>query len=236
MRPLRMRIDRGILSGGGSMPEIKYVKLNWVGLGRYLTRAAVSGAQASIRMNSIHQPCSFEVHQPMFHDTWANFYNRYKVVGFKYAITFDGLSGTAGTQALATTGTQGFPQMIYAFYSDTVGSYLAAAPTNAQVEAFLETYGRRRSTRYKFIQNSDKVGAHRGRKTLKGYVNLWRTTPLYGESINFGASFGANPTTIQYLTFGICDPNAVGTTDDINVSFKLTFYVKLSEPKIQTQD
>jgi hypothetical protein len=169
-------------------------------------------ASYQFRVNSIFDPnYTGTGHQPLGHDQWATFYNRYRVRKMTYRITFTNFSGSEESEVAlemrpnSTIGTsydtvREGPLCVYK-------SILGIAGSN---NAIRETTG---------VCDIAKIRGIDPRRVLL-------------ES-DFQAVFGNNPPIECFLNIAMQNQD-VGTAVTIRVRVDLTYHVDLFDRKIQT--
>lgn len=159
------------------------------------------------RMNSIFDPeFAFGGTQPLGHDQWEVFFDRYKVMMVKVA--YD------------VTSTGGFP-FIFQHRSYPSGQ---SNPT-----AYVESIEEPRTKTYQF---GAKDGARTTRRITVMY-RPWKTLAIrfnqYRDNDLYGALFGTNPGLGVMFAHRI---HALGGSCSANVTTRISFYCQLSEPKV----
>lgn len=90
------RIQRTLPLAG--MPDKKIVRMRYSDDVEINPTTAGFGTAHVLRLNSIHDPDYTGVgHQPMGHDEWSNFYQRYHVIGCRVQADFYASSNSSGT-------------------------------------------------------------------------------------------------------------------------------------------
>lgn len=154
-------------------------------------------------LNSIHDPDrSGTGHQPMGHDQYIQFYNRYRVHKVKYQIIFCALTALPTNVGI-------FP-------------YNSAGSLNDNVLLELTDKGKMNTIR------SDGTSSCR----MSGVVDLallnGSTTAAYNADDRFQAQTGADPTELMGLHI-TCSNSSVGLTT-VEYILKLSYYVEWFDP------
>lgn len=208
-RPASARIQRTLPLAG--MPDKKVVRL------RYSDDVVINpttpglGTAHVLRLNSLHDPDYTGIgHQPMGHDEWSNFYQRYHVIGCKVQADFYSTSSVA-TTANTTVG--------IGFRSTT------ALETNG--DTFFEN-GR---------CNWKRLAVRDGSAATCSVVRNWSAKKWYGglnKAMNetHGAIFGTGPSDpcfAHLVVFPVAE--VAGEAQTIRCRFFIDYIVIMTEPK-----
>lgn len=192
------------------MPQAHTVRLRYVD-NFSLDAGLGSTATNVMRLNSIHDPdYSGLGHQPLGHDEWASFYDRYTVLSTKVVATFWSTSTSAST-AIADVG---------------IAARDSASP-HSDPGVLIEN-GR---CKFKSLNVAD------GGNNVKTVTYMWNRKnwfrdpqPFHAQSANFGAS----PTEAAYAHLFVASPTGVDISA-IHCRVVIDYIVKLSEPKTLIQ-
>jgi len=207
----RPRIQRTLPLAG--MPSKKVVRMRYSDDVIINPEVPGQGIAHVLRLNSIHDPdytTSFADHQPMGHDEWANFYQRYHVIGVKLRADFYSTS-SVGTTANTTVG-------------------IGFRSTTNQItdgDQFFEN-GR---------CNWKRLATRDGSSATTTCVRKWSAKKWYGglnKSMNetHGAIFGTGPSDpcfAHLFVFPVAETS--GEAQTVRVRFFMDFLVLMTEPK-----
>lgn len=215
----------GIIYGSGPRKNA-IVKCRWA-TQIVQSRAAQPGDSYYINTVGFSRPSNVDQHQPLYHDTWKALYTRYRVLGVKYRITFRTLSGTT---------TANIPIVCYAYpHRQTFGLIPANGMTTDLYIRFLEQGPGIRSLKLGMICETDKSKTWRDKCTLRGFVNNRRLIGAWQDE-GWESHFDALPANYFYLNYGFSDTTGTNRTDSIMIIIRLTYIVRLLEPKRQSLD
>jgi hypothetical protein len=165
------------------------------------------------RVNSIFDPDYTGVgHQPLGHDQWATFYNRSRVRGCSYTVTFTNLSSTEEVEVAVECRPNSTVNTVY----DTI--------REGPLCAFKSILG--------------IAGSNNAIRSTKGYASVAKirgTTParVSAES-DFQAVIGNNPPIEVFLNLHQQNQD-VNTAVTIRARVDITYHVEFFDRKIQTQ-
>lgn len=201
----RVNIRTRALAG---LPTSRLIKFRYVSNG-ILDAPIGTTATHVYRINSIHDPDFTGIgHQPLGHDEWSAFYEKYCVQGAKITCSFWSTSVT-GDLAIANVG-------------------LATRDTST-VENNIDTLIENGRCKYRTLHNSD------GANNVKTIVYKWsrkkwfKTGPylVYPQM----ASFGDNPTELAFLHIFVGPVISTQNLGGIYFKIQIDFIVKLLEPQ-----
>ncbi len=166
---------------------------------------------AQFRMNGIFDPDITGIgHQPLGHDIWAQFYERYKVLHYKIKI----------------------------YITDVTPSTLVVVGLNSSQSGTLPTIAstmcEQASTKYTCVDDFD------GARVLTFSQTAWDalgvTKSQYLGEKDYGANFGADPAATHLATMSIFaqHQNQV-TAVTVPIWVEMTYTVQLSEPELLLQ-
>lgn len=167
------------------------------------------GQNALFRCNSIFDPDQSGVgHQPMGHDQYANFYQRYVVIGSKITITFKVQEDNTATNALSDQTNVGLTTIRNT--SDTITSNTEFMENN---RASYGTICPQRPT----VKITKKFSP----KRFFGVKNVL-------DEENIAANFGSNPQNEAFWQLRFW-PVATGTTRPVNFNVMISYVCVLRE-------
>lgn len=196
----------GVLPG---MPEKKYVTLRYCDT-YSITGAIGAGSYHKFRLNSLTDPDYTGVgHQPLGHDEYAEWYERYTVRRARIKVTYVGQVGTAITPGMMMIGVN----------DDSAGS--TTSPASA-----LE-----RGDFSEFMN----VGTIPGQAMQKSIVQEVDIAKLQGvkdilDDDDLGAAFGSNPTKTIFAHVGLFSING-NTPGTVPFIVEIEMDCVLTEPK-----
>lgn len=194
-------------------PDKMFVKLKYSDIIAMTYGGLGVPAWIQFRGNSIFDPYYTGVgHQPLCHDQWAVFYNRYRVRGCKYFIT------------MANNNT-----------TEHVEVFLQHRP-NSSVSSVVETIRESPYTMHKQTLSPETGGKSVG--YMRGYHSVAKTRGVTPGRIKFEsdyqAVFGNNPPIESFINIGINNPNS-STSVLVYARVDLTYYVEVFDRKQQSQ-
>lgn len=153
-------------------------------------------------------------HQPLGHDQWAVFYERYVVLGSRIILT------AVTNNAPATAG------------NILIGVYLADQPITAAVNAHqLIEQGK---SNYTIISNANNGQIVRKIVRMNYSAKKWHNVTNVKDADNLEADFGANPTDGAYFHVyaGTSDNVAIGgaPAKTISVQYSIDYIVLVKDP------
>lgn len=194
-------------------PRTRVVKM------RYVTSVVLNPGLGTIakhefRANSIFDPDYTGIgHQPIGHDQWANFYDRYIVIGSKINCKYI-YDGTV----VAT------PNLI--------GCYLTSDPNNTPSEGL--EIAEQGLGRYSLVPTVKYAVLGRGTPQLGNTYSpkkLFNLSNLKDNQQEYGASYGANPTENAHYVIWTQNTDATALAGDTTVLVTIDYSVLLSDPK-----
>lgn len=194
------------------------------------TIAPDTGAAKHVfRLNSIYDPDQDGVgHQPAFHDQWADFYSKYRVLGCKYKITFrTGMQDSDVTDQAhdVVTASGTYPVALKQDWRERHICFAEVADDNTFVFTQATDLNFLRETGRKMSGVTWKYGPSRRGTTISGYVpmkQVFKNPNRYDDE----TSFGANPSSVIGLAVGAMsksgdETNAIGF--DITLKYLVEF-------------
>lgn len=200
-----------------TFPKTQVVKM------RYTCTQAVGGSThptmsyINYCANDIHNPTASSTNQPLGYDEWAQFYERYQVIGSKCKATIFGTS-------ISTA-------------AGMIGYLLRVRNTSASLSGDIDVQMQQPLTKYTIGRNggspapSVKDGNGPVVLTQKFSCKKWFTLKDVNDNIDTGANFGSSPDVCAYYTciFGAMGPLEAAT--DMNIHVQIDYIVLLSIPK-----
>lgn len=215
----------GILTGSGPRKNA-VIKSRWA-TNIVLQRTAAPGGGYYVNIASYSEPSLIDTHQPIYHDTWKSLYGKYQVLGVKYRCTFRTITGST---------TADKPIMCYIYPHHLVQGLIPAAGLSANgYRELLEQAPNMRSLKFGYITRTQEQKTWRDKCTLKGFINLRRIIADFQDE-QWQSDFDASPSNPFFLNYGFTDLMAGVYTDTINMTLRLTFVVRLLEPKVLDLD
>jgi len=215
-RPSR-RNTTVVRARGSLIPDAFLVKLKYSELfGFTYTPPIVSDPVSAVyqfRLNSIYDPnLTGTGHQPLGHDQWALFYNRYLVYGCKFVVTFTSISTT------------------------DQGEIAIQLRPNSLAPSNIETIREDPLTVYKSCIGTEDAG--QAIKVARGYGDVAKIrgipkSRLKNES-DYQAIFGNNPPIDPTLNIYMINQNVLNTLD-MRVRVDLVYYCRFYDRKQLTQ-
>jgi len=197
-------ISRRALFPPSYLSKMKYSALHQLSFG-----GAGTPAVYLYRANSIYDPdYTGTGHQPYGHDEMALIYNRYRVFGVKYKITFTNQS---------------------AVQQEIVVQHRPNDAFSTDIDLMFE----QPSTKHRLVL--DQEGSGQGVKQVRGYMSVAAARGVSKMEVNtddgYAAAFGANPIHSPCLVVALANQNALQTSA-LNVRYDLTYYVKCYDRKL----
>jgi hypothetical protein len=182
-------------------------------IGLNYTGSTGSTGYNQYRCNSIYDPnFTGTGHQPLGHDQWNLFYNRYRVTGMSYVVTFTNISATEECEVA-----------------------LELRP-NSTVNTVMDTIREGPNCVYKSLCGAS--GASNATRTARGFADIAKIRGISKQRVliesDFQAVFGNNPPIEVFLNIHIINQDAL-TSVGMRVRVDLTYHVDLFDRKIQTQ-
>ncbi|WP_445779496.1 hypothetical protein, partial [Shewanella sp.] len=197
-----------IVNLGTTIPDATVVKLKYCDDLNISVPATVNGANYLIRCNSIYDPDSSSVgHQPLGHDQWSAFYQRYVVTKATLTATFKSSTGDPT-------------------YGSNVGICIIANPgeTIGLPDTFME------NNRTSYAYNTKWTGPSRITKVF--HPNLFFGNDNIIDDDSKGALFGANPADQAYFQMKMWSPNQSSpAAHTVYVNIAVTYECVLRERK-----
>lgn len=193
-----------------AFPASRIVKLRYIQPITLDPGASTAFVSQIFSANSINDPdVTGAGHQPMGHDQWATWYNRYTVIGAKISVM--GIISTTSNPALF-----GVRTIDLSTTGHTTIAGLMETPTVS----------------WRFMQtavNGNVPKPARANYSAKKWFNL---TNIKDNHTHVGAAFGANPATQVYfhVFYGSHD-NGATDIPACSLIAKITYIVLLSHPK-----
>jgi len=210
----RSVVPYNVSTNFGGFPRTKMIKLRY---NEYVTINAAAGALASyaFRCNSIHDPNSTGGgHQPMGHDTWAEIYNTYVVVGSKLTANF-------------TSGGAQLPQAMLAILQDD-----DATLTSTSTSEIIERGG----SRFRIVPDSGSaVGKAITLSSKFSAKKYYEIANIKDNVSRLGAAFGANPAEMAYFLLVVGPPDQATDISTWGVNVTIDYLVLVSDPKDMLQ-
>lgn len=191
-------------------PDRMFAKLKYSDLHSHSYSGAGSVSFLQYRVNSIFDPYYTGVgHQPKCHDQYAVLYNRYRVYGMAYTISFTNTSTTEQCEVV-----------IQARPNSTI--------TGIMTEIIEDSAMKQRAV-------LGIEGSGRNIRTMKGYCSVAKIrgitkTRLKAES-DYQAIFGNDPPIECFLNLGIIAQNTAASLS-VYVRVDLTYYVEMYDRKM----
>lgn len=202
----RARLTRNKLSFRNPFPEKHFCTLTYVTQGILPATAVGQGRLVTFRANSIHDPdLSGLGHQPRYHDTLSDIYNRYVVVGSTITVRFFSPSSAAQGQCMV---------------------YTCIRPSSADVPIEAQTYTsllEQGGIRFK------PLGARDGGsdiKSTRAYFNPWKLFKKspYDED-DHQANYGSNPVASPTFALGVVPVDLAGTVGGVKYTVMIRYRV-----------
>lgn len=193
------------------LPDRFLVKLKYSEQFGMSSVAGTSGYY-QFRVNSIFDPnLTGTGHQPLGHDQWANFYNRYRVRGMKYFVTFTNYNTT---------------------YQMEVAINLRP---NSAVSSDMNVIREDPYTVFKTILGIE--GSGQANKSSRGYASVAKIRGIsrmrLGSESDLQAQFGNNPPITPILNLYLYNQDATAA-GDCRCRVDLVYYTEMFDRKIQT--
>jgi len=178
--------------------------------------AAGVPASAIFSASSIYDPNPTGTgHQPMGHDQWLNFYNRYIVIGSKCTARAVAQGTVVDTNAAVLS----------------IGLQTTASTTIAAISDLME----RRSAKYAILGASD------GSRSVTTVTNHYSTKKFWGirapdnSADSYSAQLGASPTIEAFYHIALSPITSTSNTVGTTVWVTIDYIVRLSSPVNLTQ-
>nr|QXP07587.1 MAG: putative capsid protein [Arizlama virus] len=211
VRRRRPRAKRGNRRTGGGLSSAfnrtmvisdrTYIKLTYSELGALTYGGAGTAAAYQYISNALYDPnYTGGGHQPLGFDQWAAFYNKYRVYGMKYTITFTNQSST--------------------YWADIA---LLKRPTATLPVSMSQTLEQ------PYTQKGclAPIGSGRCLQVMKGYVSnrkvLGVSKAQFDADDTFAAAVNSNPSNGVYFSVLVMNQNAASTMT-VNFRADLVFY------------
>jgi len=175
-------------------------------------------AYMNVSANNLHQPTIASINQPLGYDEWAQFYERYQVIGSKIRVNCMGST---------YTGANGM--MCYLVKLRNVGGALTGdIDTQMQQPSSYYKVGRDAGSP---IASGDQ-GA--GPVTLyhKFSAKKWFNLKDVNDNIATAGNFGGPPEGLAYYTIIVAPMDSLGASIDCIVHVMVEYIVLLSVPKV----
>lgn len=194
-----------VVSRSSPVPDRYFTKLNYTDLVTLNYALALTTYQ--FRTNSIFDPnLTGTGHQPMGHDQLGNLYNKYRVYGCKYVITFSNTNP--------------------AYQGEVIVQNRPNTTLSANFEDAMESPYHQ----YKILGAETS-----GPKVIKGYANCAKvygvSKQVWKTDDNYQANIGSNPSAGTILNI-YAQNQTVGTALTILARVNLTYFVEFYERKI----
>jgi hypothetical protein len=193
-------------------PRTSYVKM------RYCDTITITPSvllnEYVLRMNGIFDP-DYQIggHQPLGHDQWAQFYNKYVVYRSDIRLKFCIDNNTAIPGGL--------------------GLYMSSSPTTGAVSVIqLQEQGH---STVKILSPTTNGNAFTLNNTLRLNYNAkkWHNVTNVSDNTNLEADFGADPVDETYcvIFYGAMDENASSAPSPITINYEINYYVLCKDVK-----
>lgn len=211
-RRFRSRRIRGNPVMPSAFPRNRIVKLRYVQPFELDPANGVAFASQIFSASSIFDPDQTgSGHQPMGHDQWATWYNKYCVIGSKISVRATTISSTAAGAAFG------------------VRTIDLASSGHTTVHGLMETP----TARSRLYTPNTNAPTPPGVTATYSAKKWWNLANVKDNQDRIGASFGSDPSTQVYFHcfYGQNAPGGIGDMPAINFLAKITYIVLLSHPR-----
>lgn len=220
----RRRVHSRRFTPSLGQPARKYVQLPYVERLDYGSAGAGAVQYNQFRANSIFDPDLTGIgHQPMAHDQWGQFYNRYQVISCIMTATFLPVYGQLATTDLLSAGTGANPAIIGIKLTDTAGDI--GFTSTGDLSTGLEN----RFIKWKAVVG--EAGQATRPHTIKYKVKISKFLGRNWDDDTLGAAFGANPAAEMFLVPFVQPAQTSTTSANWVVVVKIKYNVMLSKPQ-----
>lgn len=171
-------------------------------------------------------------HQPAFHDQWASYYNKYRVIGARYTVTFRrGMqdSDVAQQMQLHTGTADSYPYILKQDWRDRHILFVETNPTNTFNFTEAADLNFLRETGKKMSGVDWKLGPGPKGTTMKSYVKVANAVWSPEQEDDYTA-IGASPSNAVYLNVGAMSKTG-DYTNAVGFDIKIQFLVEFSDAK-----
>lgn len=212
-RSLRKRSMRTTVARARTslLPDRFLVKLKYSQLIGMSFTGSGAANYLQFRINSIYDPYATGTgSQPLGHDQWATLYNRYRVFGMKYMVTFTNQESTKHIE------------------------YMVQVRPNNTVDTNIETIREAPYTLHKGVMGVE--GSGQAVRVCRGYADVAKVRGISRGRIkyetDYQALFGASPIIQAFLNIYIANQNTLEPAV-ANCRVDLMYYCELFDRKIQ---
>jgi len=184
-------------------------------------------------VNNIHDPdWTGGGHRPFFYNQFAALYQKYRVLGVKYTVTFRSHLSDANIQSQKQThigATDVYPYILNKEWRNEHVLFTEVADTGAGFDftEAVDLNGLRESgNQMSGVQW--KYGPNRSGSTISGYINP-KNVLTDPDKYEQATSFGATPTHGCYLAVGAMSKDG-GNSNDIRFDIRMKILVELTSP------